>query len=137
VKKIHAPGIHFLPQYAMLKQNTGIRLGSVMNFLKRLFGGGGRGSSDALTFYVRPKMCDQIMTIEVNTKDQLSLNDNEDGYVVRKVAKHPRCPFEVEVMLHFDRNKKLTHQEISNGAFVEAQVYFDFLESTQKKSAAN
>ncbi|MDQ7034269.1 MAG: hypothetical protein Q9P01_05375 [Anaerolineae bacterium] len=71
-----------------------------MNFLKKLFGGGG-SSGDEFTLYVKPKMCNRIMPIVVKRKEQLSLNDSEDGYWVRKIANHPRCPFEVEVIIHF------------------------------------
>jgi hypothetical protein len=105
-----------------------------MNFLKKLFGIGGGGGSDEFMLYVRPKMCNRVLPIEVKRIEQLSLNDNEDGYWVRKIANHPRCPFEVEVILHFDKAKKLTHKEISNGEFVDEQTYRNFVESDKAQS---
>ncbi|MDQ7024339.1 MAG: hypothetical protein Q9P44_02150 [Anaerolineae bacterium] len=104
-----------------------------MNFLKKLFGGGG-SSGDEFTLYVKPKMCNRIMPIVVKRKEQLSLNDSEDGYWVRKIANHPRCPFEVEVIIHFDRRKNLSDKEISNGEFVDEAAYLAFLENDEKKS---
>jgi hypothetical protein len=108
-----------------------------MNFLKRLFSGGGSVGSDTLYIYIKPKMCNQVLQLEIDTKQQLSLNDSEDGYWVRKIANTPRCPFEAEVILHFDKNKNLIDREISNGEFVTEQVYQDFLDSQPKASVSN
>ena len=101
-----------------------------MDFLRKLFGGGGGARSDSIDVYVRPKMCDQILHLNINTRDQLSLNDSEDGYWVRKVANNPRCPFEVEVILHFDKNKRLLDREITDGEFVDEAAYQAFLEKS-------
>jgi hypothetical protein len=98
-----------------------------MNFLKRLFSG--RASHEALVLYVKPKMCNRVMMIEVKTNDQLSLNDDEKGYWARKIANHPRCPFEVEVIMHFDKGKNLIDKEITNGEFVTEAAYLEFLET--------
>jgi hypothetical protein len=118
----------------MLKRNNGVDEECEMNFLRKIFFGGGVSNTSAsvLTLYVRPKMCEQVVVLQINIKDQLSLNDDESGYFVRKVANHPRCPFEAEVMLYFDRNKNLTKREITGGAFVEESVYLDFLASTNQ-----
>jgi hypothetical protein len=107
-----------------------------MNFLRKIFFGGGVSSTSSsdITLYVRPKMCEQVVSIQINTKDQLSLTDDESGYFVRKVANHPRCPFEAEIVLYFDRNKNLTKREITNGAFVEEKVYLDYLASTNQSA---
>ena len=93
-----------------------------MNFLKRLFGGGRTATGD-LVVYVRPKMCKQILRLQIDLTNQLSLNDMEDGYWVRKVANNPRCPFEVEVMLYFDKQKNLVNREITDGEFVTEAEY--------------
>ena len=92
-----------------------------MQFLKRLFG----GSQSHLVIYVRPKMCQKILPLTIDLKNQLSLNDTEDGYFVRKVANEPRCPFEVEVTLYFDKKKRLINQEITNGEFVTEDTYLE------------
>ena len=105
-----------------------------MNFLKKLFGVGG-SRSKGLYVYVQPKMCDQILRLEVDTKEQLSRNDTEDGYWVRKVANSPRCPFEAEVILYFDNNKNLIDREITDGKFVDEQAYQDFIASQTKVGA--
>ena len=111
-----------------------------MNFLKKIFFGGFNSNSSStsdITLYVRPKMCEQVVPIQINTKDQLSLMDDEAGYFVRKVANHPRCPFEAEIVLYFDRNKNLTKREITNGAFVEEKVYLDYLASTNQTATTD
>lgn len=91
----------------------------MMNFLKKLFGGG--GSSNELVIYVRPKMCKIIETLRLDLKSELSLTDDGSGYWVRKVANNPRCPFEVEIILHFDKSRRLINREITNGEFVTAE----------------
>ena len=95
-----------------------------MNILRNLFGNSANNASgNDLTVYVRPKMCQEILPIRVRLNQELSLNQNEDGYVVRKVTKAPRCPFEVEVFLEFDKRKRLASQRIENGEFVTEEDY--------------
>ena len=42
-----------------------------MNFLKSLFGGGGRDEDRGLYFYVQPKMCKEILRIRVDPLNDL------------------------------------------------------------------
>jgi hypothetical protein len=101
-----------------------------MQFLRRLFGGGG-SAQQHLKVYVKPKMCKTILQLDVDLINQLSMNDDGEGYWVRKIANSPRCPFEAEVTLYFDKNRKLINREISNGEFVTEAVYQEYLSSGQ------
>lgn len=93
-----------------------------MQFLKRLFGFGAPVSQH-LKVYVKPKMCKTVLVLDIDLINQLSLNDDGDGYWVRKIANAPRCPFEAEIVLHFDKNRKLINREITNGEFVTEADY--------------
>lgn len=103
-----------------------------MSLLKRLFGGGSRRSTGgyrsaddryALYLYVRPKRCDEVVQVRVNLMNDLSAADQGDGYFTRKMVSATRCPFQAELSLHFDRNKKLVSSDITNGEIVDEDAF--------------
>ena len=95
-----------------------------MNFLKNLFGGGGSSRDKrSLYLYVRPKRCDKLVAVRIDLYNDLSLADEGSGYFVRKIAQAARCPFPAELMLYFDKNRKLTNSTIENGEFVSEEEY--------------
>lgn len=108
-----------------------------MNFLKKLFGGGGgRDQSDlhAVYFYVRPKRCDEILKVRVDTRNDLSASD-EGGYFVRKIVRGERCPFPAELHINFDDNRRISKVDVQDGEAVEEQVYNAWNESKAQKES--
>jgi hypothetical protein len=100
-----------------------------MGFLRRLFGGGGGATGAdawALTYYVRPKRCHEILPVRVDLRNDLSLTD-DGGYFVRKVVRGERCPFPAELHLSFDANRKLTQVGVQDGETIEEAVYHEWL----------
>ena len=89
-----------------------------MNILKSLFGGGSRSSDRGIYFYVQPKMCQEILRIRVDPLNDLSRSDEGNGYWTRKVASAARCPFQAEVEIYFDKNKRMNDSKVTNGALV-------------------
>ncbi len=89
-----------------------------MNILKSLFGGGGRDEDRGIYFYVRPKMCKQVLRIRVDPLNDLSRADDGKNYWCRKLASAARCPFQAEVVLHFDKHKRYQHGEVTDGELV-------------------
>ena len=89
-----------------------------MNFLKNLFGGGGRNEDRGMYFYVRPKMCQEVLRIRVDPLNDLSRTDDGKGYWCRKLASAARCPFQAEVEIYFDKNKRMTGSDVTNGELV-------------------
>ena len=89
-----------------------------MNFLKTLFGGGGRNEDRGMYFYVRPKMCQEVLRIRVDPLNDLSRTDDGKGYWCRKLASAARCPFQAEVEIYFDKNKRMTGSDVTNGELV-------------------
>ena len=89
-----------------------------MNFLKNLFGGGSRSDDRGMYFYVRPKMCQEVLRIRVDPLNDLSRTDDGKGYWCRKLASAARCPFQAEVELYFDKNKRIKDSRVKNGALV-------------------
>ena len=92
----------------------------MVNFLKNLFGAGGgsRSTDRGIYLYVQPKMCQEILRIRVDPMNDLSRRDEGSGYWVRKVASGHRCPFQAEVEIYFDKNKRITDTQVSNGKLV-------------------
>ena len=89
-----------------------------MNILKNLFGGGGRDEDRGIYFYVKPKMCQQILRVRVDPLNDMSQTDDGKGYWCRKVASAARCPFQAELELYFDKNKRFTTSDVTNGELV-------------------
>jgi len=92
-----------------------------MDFLKKLFGGGGGSRSDdrGIYFYVQPKMCQEILRIRVDPMNDLSKTDDGDGYYVRKLASGHRCPFQAELEVFLDKNKRVQNTDVTNGKLVD------------------
>ena len=97
-----------------------------MNFLKNLFGGDGGGNSDdsrGLYFYVQPKRCEEIIEVRIDSMNDLSTRDDESGYIVRKMVSATRCPFQAELTVYFDKNRRVENQEVENGTLVSKEDY--------------
>ena len=108
-----------------------------MNILKSIFGSGnntGRSRDGGLYIYVKPKMCNEILRIRINTANDLSRTDGDKGYFVRKVANGTRCPFPVEVMIYFDTRRNILDREIENGEFVTEDDYDSFMAEKAQSS---
>jgi hypothetical protein len=108
-----------------------------MGFWKTISGflfGGRPPASKGLVFYVRLHKLpnrqspdDEIIAIRIHPHNDLSLND--DGqYFVRKVAVGPKTFRRAEVMLTFDKGRKLIDSEVDGGELVEEEDYEAYLE---------
>jgi len=87
-----------------------------MKLLKNLFGGGSERETDrGIYFYVQPKMCKEIVRVRVDPLSDLSRNDDGKGYWCRKMASATRCPFQAELTLYFDKQKRYEHGEVRDG----------------------
>lgn len=97
-----------------------------MDFLRRLFSGGGGGASDdphGLYFYVRPNGCDEVVRLRVNRLNDLSQTDDGNGYWVHKVVRGVKCRQQVELDLYFDSNRKHNNTEAKGGVMVTVSDY--------------
>jgi hypothetical protein len=105
-----------------------------MSFLDRILKGltGGRGpggqssSANARWVYVQCNRCGEPLRGRVNLETELSLEEDDDSYVVRKGlvgSGKLRCFQTIEVTLKFDANKQETGREVSSGRFITAEEY--------------
>src|SRR5689334_19599441 len=79
-----------------------------------------------LTVTVQCLRCGEVIAAPVDLWNDLSFADDEHDeqskdYICRKVLMgRQRCFQQIEVTLHFDKNRQLTAKEITGGKFVEA-----------------
>ncbi len=92
-----------------------------MDFLKKLFASKpAQAASDIMRVQVKCKRCGEIIEGHVNLANDLSLNDDGNGYFVRKVLMgNGRCFQQVEVTLAFDLARRLLDKQAVGSAFVE------------------
>ena len=92
-----------------------------MSFLKNIFGGTpAKPEKHYYTFNVKCRRCGEIIEGRVDLDNDLSLNDEGNGYIVRKgLIGGNRCFQQIEVELNFDSSHQLTEKTITGGTFVE------------------
>jgi hypothetical protein len=93
-----------------------------MGFLKNLFGGpsSAKPEKNYYTFNVKCKRCGEIIEGRVDLDNDLSLNDEGDGYIVHKgLIGSNRCFQQIEVELTFDSSRQLIDKSITGGTFEE------------------
>jgi len=92
-----------------------------MGFLKNLFGGAtAKPEKRYYVFQVKCNRCGEILEGRVDLDNDLSLNDEGDGYLVRKTLPGGnRCFQQIEVKMSFTSTRDLIEKEIQGGTFVE------------------
>ena len=92
-----------------------------MGILKKLFSSNpSKPEKRYYTFQVKCKRCGEIIEGRVDLDNDLSLNDEEKSYIVRKgLIGGNRYFQQIEVELTFDSNRLLLEQTITGGTFVE------------------
>ncbi len=83
----------------------------------------------ALYLYVKPKACGEVLRVRIDTMNELSRTDDESGYFVRKLARGARCPFQVEIEIQFDGNRRIVSTEIINGTEATQADYEAYIAS--------
>ena len=93
-----------------------------MGFLKKLFSDASPKSEKRYyTFQVKCKRCGEIIEGRVDLDNDLSLNDEGNGYFARKTLMGGnRCFQQIEVELNFDSARQITEKTITGGEFIES-----------------
>jgi len=98
-----------------------------MEILKRLFGGPGKAArgddGNALVYYVKGRKCGAITRVRIDKYNELSLDDDGENYVARKVVVDNVCYGAVEIELRFDANRNEISRSIEGGTFVTREEY--------------
>ena len=90
-----------------------------MGFLKKLFNPElPKPEKRYYTFQVKCNRCGEIIEGRVDLDNDLSLNDEGDGYIVRKgLMGGNRCFQQIEVELKFDSSRQIQEKTITGGQF--------------------
>jgi hypothetical protein len=98
----------------------------MMEFLRRMFGGGGstrpKVDDRYMALYVQPKRCPEVVMVRIDRYNDLSEQD-EGGYFVRKLARGERCPFGAEVLVTFGKNRQPVEVTVIDGQEVDEAAY--------------
>jgi hypothetical protein len=92
-----------------------------LDFLRRLFGGGGSRSPDGgIYIRVRCDACGEVVQTRINPTSELSAIDDGDGYFVRKVLVGRQCFRPIEVSVRYaDLRGTEIGREVVGGTSVE------------------
>lgn len=107
-----------------------------MDFLKRLFGGGGVGSDDSagIYFYVKLKGSNEVVRVRINRNNDLSLDDDGKTFWVHKVVMGTKGFQRAELDIHFSQNRHLSGSEVSGGDLVTEADYQAWIASQAETS---
>ena len=92
-----------------------------MSFFKNLFSPQ-KPEKKYYTINVKCKRCGEIIEGRIDLDNDLSLNDEGNGYIVRKGligSGNNRCFQQIEVELTFNSSRQLLEKSIQGGTFVE------------------
>ena len=92
-----------------------------MGFLKNLFSNTApKPEKRYYIFQAECRRCGEIVEGRVDLDNDLSLDDQGDGYIVRKTLMGSnRCFQQIAVELNFDSARQLTEKSITGGEFSE------------------
>ena len=92
-----------------------------MSFLKNIFRDStAKPENKYFNFQVTCNRCGEIIEGRVDLDNDLSLNDEGNGYLARKgLIGANRCFQQIEVELTFDSARQIQEKAISGGEFVE------------------
>ncbi|HAV77283.1 MAG TPA: hypothetical protein DCX53_08005 [Anaerolineae bacterium] len=92
-----------------------------MSFIKNLFTPA-KPEKRYYTFKIKCNRCGEIIEGRVDLDNDLSLNEEGDGYLVRKGligSGDNHCFQQIEVTIQFSSAREATEQEIQGGTFVD------------------
>ncbi len=99
-----------------------------MNFLKKLLGGAASGGDkEGMYYYVRAKRTGEVIQIRMHRYNDLSMNEDGNGYYARKLIVGRRSFDRIEAEFFFDKNRSLVSADVSGGELVDRTDYEQYL----------
>ena len=80
-------------------------------------------SDIGMYYYVKARRSGEVIRIRINPNNDLSLNDEDNGYFVQKVAVGTRSFERVELEISYDENRKVVNAEVQGGTLVDQAAY--------------
>jgi hypothetical protein len=111
-----------------------------MEFLRRLFGGGGRGGDEhAQHLYVRCDRCGRVVHVRIDLRNDLAADYGDtaaEGYTLIKEVMDDRCFRLMRAELHFTSRKAETSRAIDGGTFVDEAAWEEQKAKDEQRSGA-
>lgn len=111
-----------------------------MNMLRRLFGGGGAPTDNAIHLYVRCKRCNAPVHVRVDPRNDLLIEygDDEDtsGYRLIKEIMDSRCFRLMRAEIEYDRGRREINRQIEGGTFISKEEYNQLVAQTGSERTA-
>lgn len=100
-----------------------------MDFLRKLFGGGGGRGADGegLYFYVRAAHTGEVIQVRLHRFNDLSLMDDQSHYYSRKVIVGQKSFDRIEAEFTFDKDRKFVTADVSGGELVDRAEFDAYL----------
>jgi hypothetical protein len=91
-----------------------------MDFLRKLFSGGGNAPGDiGLYYYVRCNRCSEVIRVRINPNNDLSINDDHNGLHAHKMIVGKRCYNRIDADFYYDKSRRFKDASISGGDLVK------------------
>ncbi len=91
--------------------------------LKSAFKSASRSDSYVMWLYVKCKRCGTPVAVRVDLRNDPSLDDETDGYILRKEIMDDKCFTLMRAEIRFDSQRKITEQTIEKGEFITRKEY--------------
>ncbi|MCW1968242.1 MAG: hypothetical protein KIH69_009020 [Anaerolineae bacterium] len=94
-----------------------------------------QGDPNGIIYYVKGRKCGAITRVRIDRNNELSRDEDSEGFMVRKVIVDSQCYGKVDITLHFDSNYREIGREISGGEFVTHEDWAAAQAAAQAKAA--
>jgi hypothetical protein len=91
--------------------------------LKSLFSSQAGQDPMALWLYVKCKRCGTPVAVRVNLRNDPSLDEDGNGYILRKEIMDDKCFALMRAEISFDLQRKIVDKTIEKGEFITAEEY--------------
>jgi hypothetical protein len=78
---------------------------------------------NVLWLYVRCARCGTPLAVRVDTRNELSADYEQGGYVLIKEMMDGKCFTLMRAEVHFDQQRNVTEQSVDKGAIITRQEY--------------
>ncbi len=82
-----------------------------------------REDPNALWLYVKCKRCTTPLAVRVDLRNELSIDYENGGYVLRKEMMDSKCFTLMHAELRFDAKRKIVAQKLDLGEFITKEEY--------------
>lgn len=78
---------------------------------------------NAMWLYVKCKRCSTPLAVRVDLRNELSIDYETNGYVLRKEMMDNKCFMLMNAEIRFDTSRKIVEQKIDKGEFITKETY--------------